>query len=174
MSSFRSSLWPGSWSGKFLLLLLSWAYACNQYGQHTHLFAAHRFVLSRNCLFRISGEEEEKSRLLLTDISPQTKAANIISQKPVLGYLPRCLPIAPFFISHIVWVLSMAQDSSVLPRQVPQRAFSPHGKCAWDQRESEQAGAFLGKPIYCICRTGLNVSTLHLHSKAISPDGRNY
>lgn len=37
-------------------------------------------------------------------------------------------------------------------------------RCAGDQREPEQAGAFLGKPVYCISRTGLNVSMLHLRS----------
>ena len=151
------------------------------------IWSSHPYVCSlqicssRTCLSRIGGEEEDKSWLLLTDVLPQTKAANVTWQKLVMSYIPRCLLIGTllgrlhsFNTGNGTGLLSATMSGttkSFLSREV--------GKCAWDQREVEQAGAFLGKPIYCISRTGLNVSTLHLcscytHTGAISLNDPNY
>lgn len=96
---------------------------------------------------RIVREEEGKSWLPLTGVSPQIKAANIICQKL---YTQMLIDKAPGY--HVKY-------HKKLPSQWG-------WKRAWDKKELQQAGAFLGKPIYiyCISLPGLSVSLLHLCS----------
>lgn len=96
---------------------------------------------------RIVREEEGKSWLLLTGVSPPTKATNMTCQKLHTKMLT---DKAPGY--HVKY-------HKKLPSQWG-------WKRAWDQKELKRAGAFLGKTIYiyCISLLGLSVSLLHLCS----------
>lgn len=80
------------------------------------------------CL-KLVGKSRTSSRtrvgLLLTDISPQTRAAKVTWQMFAMGYAPRCLLTATFLCRLHSFNTIIAQDTSALPCGVPQRAFSP-------------------------------------------------
>lgn len=81
-----------------------------------------------------------------------------------MGSIPGCLLIGTHLLRLRSFNTGSGTELRYHGRYYEDLPLQGGGRCAGDQKEPEQAGAFLGKPVYCISRTGLNVSMLHLRS----------